>query len=271
MRLDTVTAVGLFQAQIRQTSATQWELDLPLQIVQKGRISDVERWYDRFTRQVLAYWNLHSARLDPPWTAVTGYYSAFFGAQTLMGMLGLAARTFPNLGSLPRGFYRLSEAPSLYAGNVLLQFRKQGGGSHRTLWTQLTGVLDTLAAIPGNDAGTLLTINSLRDLVLGPPSLAATRNQINYSLDFSLDELGAWRSEWPACTTAVDLERRLQSTVPAHPAQRFELVSFATGALAISLYEDYISRGISLDLRPRARRRQRIAVTDESHPAAQWF
>jgi hypothetical protein len=239
--------------------------------LQIGRVSDVERWYSRFMDQFIAYWHMHDAALEPAWTAVTGYYCAFYGAQTLLTMLGLGARGLPALGSLPAGLYRLSEAPSIYADHVLLVLDQQGTGSHRALWTQLLDVLNGLISLPGNDAKAILILQSLRQLTLGPPALAGVRNRINYSVDFEPSDFGAWRTELAACDSVAELEHRLQVTVPTHDAQRFELVALAAASLSRALYSDYLGRGKSLDLRPSLRRRATLSGADSRHPARLWF
>lgn len=269
--LDLVEAARIMAGQIQQQSQRVWRVDIPVDLLQTGRVADVERWYDRFHRQFLAYWNLHSAQIDPPWTAVTGYYCAFFGAQTLLGMLGMGARSFPQLGVLPDGLYRLTETPSPYANHARVELRKQGGGSHRALWTQLVGILDALLAIPGNDQGTDLALRSLRQISLGPPALAATRNRINYSIDFSPATVGRWKSEFKQCTSVDELEHRLQHIAPSHDAHRFEFVALTTGYLVRALYDDYVARGKSLDLRPRKQRRAVAAAAGPDHPASAWF
>lgn len=244
---------------------------MPVDLVQIGRISDVERWYSRFLSQFVAYWNLHSAKVDPAWTAVTGYYCAFYGTQTLLSMLGRGARSLPAFGGIPAALYRLTESSSTYADHVVIQMQKQGGGSHGALWSQLVAVLDELVRLPGNDSKTLLTLQSLRQVAVGPPSMAQLRNEINYSIDFSPADLGAWPSELLACDSVGALERRLQVTVPSHRAQRFELVALAVASVSRSLYRDYLARGKSLDLRPDLMRRKVLSDADPSHPASLWF
>ncbi len=270
-RLDFVSSLRLLEDQIQQVSTKRWELDIPAQFIQKGRVSDVERWYSRFLSHFMAYWQLHSAVVEPAWTAVTGYYCAFYGTQTLLAMLGLGARTLPPVGVLPGGLYRLSEADSLYADHVVIQFQQQRAGSHKALWTQFAEVLSQLVFLPANDSRTTLILQSLRQLAIGPPALAAVRNQINYSIDFAPADLGAWPSELIACRSVPELERRLQVTVPSHPAQRFELVALGAASLSRALYDDYLRRGRSLDLRPNLSRRARLSRAGDEHPAWFWF
>lgn len=270
-RLNFITTLGLYEGQLVKITKKRWEVDLPIDAVQIARISDVERWYSRFLRQFVTYWSIHSTRVDPSWTAVTGYYCAFYGTQTLMTMLGLGARSLPALGQLPAGLYRLTERPSIYTNHAVIGLHQQGTGSHKALWSQFVDVIDRLRGLPGNDAAATFALASLRQLATGPPSLAAVRNEINYSIDFAIDELGAWRSELELCTSVGELERRVASHTPTNRAHRFELIALATASFARALYEDYIERGKSLDLRPGSRRRTLLAAHGDDHPANRWF
>ncbi|HSH59432.1 MAG TPA: hypothetical protein VK988_07285 [Acidimicrobiales bacterium] len=269
--MDLVTAIQFVASQICQVSNKRWQLDIAADLVQTGRVSDVERWYTRFLDQFITYWRLRSSAVDPGWTAVTAYYCAFFGAQTFLSMLGLGARTMPALGLLPSGLYQISEAASPYSGHVRLNLHRRASGAHRALWRQLSVVLDTLISLPGNDLTATHVLQSWRQIIIGPPGLSEMRNEVNYSIEFSPREFGAWSTEFSACHSVTQLERRLEVTVPSHPAQRFELVALGAASLSMALYDDYLDRGTRLDLRPSLQRREKISRAGEEHPARSWF
>ncbi len=271
-RLSFVDVLQLYEAQIAAVSSHRYEVDIDASSLQCGRLSDVELWYSRFQRQFIVYWDLHRSQRDPAWTAVTGYYSAFHGAQTLLSMLGEGARSLPAMANLHQGLYRLTSSLSQYPDRIVLELKVQGGGgSHRALWTQLESLLNRLASVPTGDSGSILTIKSLAAVVIGPPSLEKVRNEINYSIDYSAQDMGSWRSEIAAVSSADDLEERLQKTSPVHRAQRFELIALSMASLCRALYSDYLDGSNSPDLRPSRGRATELTGLGADHAARVWF
>ena len=271
-RITFLDALGIYESQIVAVSNRAFEVEIDANVLQCGRVSDAELWYSRFQRQFIVYSDLHQTQRDPGWTAVTGYYTAFHGAQTLLSLVGEGARSLPPLGTLGRGLYRLSSGISQYPNQILLQLQSQhGGGSHRALWTQLQHLLDRLAQVPTPDSGSVLTLRSLIATVTTPVSLEKIRNEINYSVDYSSSDLGHWRSELAAVESGRELEQRLQRTSPVHRAQRFELVALSMASLCREIYRDYLDGSPSPDRRPSETRARELGALDDTHVARTWF
>jgi hypothetical protein len=265
------TLLSIYEAGMRKVSKRQWEVDVPVDALQAARVSDVERTYDRLVRQLLSYRALYKSQIDSGWTAVTGYYAAFFAAQTLLSLLGMSARNVTHLPSVKPALYYLAEGPSQYPNQALLTLHGQAQGSHRFLWVQFGRAIDDAIQIPGNDAATLGVLSSVRQLVNGPPSITQSRNLINYSVDLKPTHLGLWASEFAACDSEGKLESRVMATSPVHEGQRFELVALSAASLVRALYADYLGRVPRADRRPAQGRQRAVEAAGQNGESAPWL
>lgn len=250
---------GLFSFYSTQIQAgsknNKWEVDLPIEMLQSARVSDMERTYDRFLRQLLVYWSIYKSKLDPSWTAITAYYVAYFGGQTLLSMVGRSGRRLSSSGLMPYGLYYMAESNSQYGNHSRVTVTKQGGDSHRFLWIRLQEMLSTVLTVPGNDTKTRGIISTFKKIIEGPPALSGSRNTLNYSIDIDPKNTKHWVSEFSACTDELALEQRALASFPNHEAQRYELVALMSASLSRALYEDYLERTNKPDLRPSVARR----------------
>lgn len=265
------TALSVYQSQVVNCGHGKWEVELPISVLQQARLSDVERWYLRFERQLVMYRQVYSSRVDPAWTAVTGYYCAFFGAQTLLSLLGMGGRGFSGPPGSLRGLYSLGERSSSYSDRAILELRQVGRNSHKYVWDRLASVTGTLKSVPGNSQAALLCLDAIRQLIVGPPRLSDVRNDINYSIDRDLDEPARWRSAFDLCTSVSELERHLQTSMWSAAPQRFELISLVAASFTLALYTDYLEWGTARDLRPSLQRRREVRALGDDMALAPWF
>src|SRR6266498_789988 len=192
--VDIAQVVSLYADQAHRVSPQLFELDILQSYVEYGWVGDLELAYDMFWAQLRTYYQLVTSNADPMWTAVTGYYAAFFGARCLLIATGLASRTLPKLGPLPAGLYSLETKPSNSLNSVLVVCRQVGSSSHKYLWNQLDQLLHHLETIGGLDVRSRAIIAGLRSVIDSPIPLSAFRNRINYSLD-SVAAISPWASQ----------------------------------------------------------------------------
>lgn len=238
-------------------SAGAFELDLVDQNLQEAWIADFERSYTRFVVQLATYGTVVGARIDPMWTAVTGYYASFMGATALLSAIGHAARNLARpIGPMSRGLHVFTTRPSIYPGRTVFQITPSRRDSHRFVWSSLVARFTSLSMVDPTDTYTNGVLAALCNLVQHPSWLSDFRNRINYSVDEDPALSTPWASEVRTLTARGVVERRIQSAGPIRDEQRVELVAMACASLVSALYSDYRRRADRPDPRPGDWRRR---------------
>lgn len=193
---------------------SKFHLDLPEASLQAGWVGDWESAYDIAVRQVGVYASLVTAEADPTWSAVTGYYAAFFAARALLTALGRSSCQVQSQGVLPTGLMSLQRLPtSTSVGTVTVELSKTGSGSsHRKGWTALTSIIRPLFALRGLDTRTLLALRELVTLIDRPTSVSTYRNSVNYSLDVAASPVQPWTTLLEQVEDDADLQSLLIRT-----------------------------------------------------------
>jgi len=252
--------LGVYAGSLRQTGQDSYEVDVHELVAQAGFVVDSERSLDRWIRQTATYVALHNSAVDPLWTTVTGYYSAFFAANALAFACGSGfIRLDTPIGLLPKGSFELKLMASSAAGHVCIQLEKGGGsGSHEASWRRLIELIRIAETTASNDVRATTGFGSLRSLVELPRFLSVFRNDVNYNTARSPYTASMWPSKLREITTVAELEDEVLRSSRNDPQEwRSELIGLGCVSLLLGLYEDFIRRGGKRD--PRRVRRQAVA------------
>ena len=171
------------------------EADLVVSDFSRALIADLEAVCDRFVSQCLAYVTLLQSSVDAAWTAVTGYYAAFFAVRALHAVLGSGTRRVSGNPYVSNGTYRFGIRPSVYAGRGIISLKKLGGSSHAESWQLFIRELRSLANLPALDPRSRAILTSLADIVTKPVLPSTFRNEVNYGLE-NASARPAWRSRF---------------------------------------------------------------------------
>jgi hypothetical protein len=200
--VDIGGIVDIVGNQARRVGVNQYEIEIMNGLIEAAWIGDVEDAYDMFWRQLITYVALVRLGVDPMWSAVTGYYAAFFGVRALLAAVGRGSRRLGKVGPMPAGVYSMRLGAATSVNTVTLQCRSVGGASHKVLWQELDQLLLGLGGIGGLDARSQVVIAGLRSVAQAPVPLHSFRNQVNYSLG-ATTQLSPWSCELDAIEDEV--------------------------------------------------------------------
>jgi len=263
-----------YASQAKRIGKNRFEVAIPESYLESAWIGDWEASYDIAVRQVRTYLRALPAEQNAAWSAVTGYYAAFFAVRTLLYGVGVGHRSLPRHGVMGGGLYELRIGPvKPSVGTVTLECTGQnGGGSHKAAWKELDALLSLLAAVGGLDMHSLDVVTSTRRLISTPRHVSAFRNSVNYSLDIASKPVKAWTSELSRLRDASDLEAAISSAGSPRDENRIELLLLASMSWTQLLYAEYLDRAVRPDRR-RHRARAKAIMADDvgvSAVVARW-
>lgn len=270
--LDLDALLEAYQGQVRVVGQQSYEVDVPDTYLESAWVGDWEASYDIAAWQSLEYARSVAAMTHPAWTAVTGYYAAFFATRSLLYALGSGHRSFPKRRVMPSGLYGLTIAGQPTVGTTTLLCQSQGGaGSHKAAWRGLDGRLQQLALTGGLDLRSVQIISQLRGLISTPRPVSAFRNSVNYSLEIASRPVPAWDTYLTELGDVTALEAQIYATPPSRGEQRLELLTLACLSWLKSLHDDYLLRTKRPDRR-RADKRRSLPVAPGPEAAVRaWF
>lgn len=270
--LDLDALLDAYQDQVRVVGKQSYEVDVPDTYLESAWIGDWEASYDIAAWQALEYARSVAGMTHPAWTAVTGYYAAFFAARSLLYALGSGHRSFPKRLVMPAGLYSLTIAGKSTVGTTTLACRAQGGGgSHKLAWKGLDEQLRRLALTGGLDLRSVQIISQLRSLISTPRPVSSFRNSVNYSLEIASNPVPSWNTYLTDLSDAAALEAQIYAAPPARGEQRLELATLACLSWLKSLHGDYLLRTKRPDRRRADKRRSLPAAPGPEQAARAWF
>lgn len=259
--IDLPFVLDTYRGLIRQPSSRTWEVDVDEQVAQSMFASDQERTLDRVALQLATYCKVLTLGVDPTWTAITGYYAAFFAANALLLGSGEVTYSLAPVGPVPSGMYRVvGTYIGGYPPKITIKLASLGGGSHRATWSSLARLVAEIARLGGLDSRSQTILLTLQALVSKPTQLSDFRNTINYSLDQGAFARLRWQSEVVDVADAESLEERLLQVSAVRDEVRVELVCLCCSSLLAALYSAYSKRTVRVDKRLALRRRQNLTA-----------
>lgn len=263
-----------YETTIRPAPPNSYTLDVPDTTVEQAWIADWEAAYDIAHQQARTYVSAVLAGGNPAWTAVTGYYAAFFAMRAFLYGVGVGNRGLPRAGILGGGLYSVTTGPGAGARTTEIRCRKvSGGGSHKAGWLALREVSHELLSVGGLDLRSTNVIDTYQQLIQSPQHVSAFRNNINYSLDIASAPVQAWASELTRLSSTASLETAISSNAAIRGEHRVELLMLGALSWTRDIYADYMGRAARPD---RRRRQQRASTLALEAPAvasalAPWF
>jgi hypothetical protein len=246
------------------TQGTALVAEIHEQALQLALGTEAEAALDRFVRQVATYEELANVASDPLWTAVTGYYAAFFAANALLLACGrgfVRVDTSQIAIAQQGGLHSVRLTPGSTFGQLELRLTAMGtGGSHHATWKTVRGVLDDCAATVGNGTREAQVFASLAALIVGPRWLSDERNDINYAFRRNPFLAALWTRELSHLVDHDALEGRLLAAMAPRPEQRFELVMVGCASLLRGLFRRFLTRGGKIDPHRTKRRASAMAA-----------
>ncbi len=241
--------------------------DLHEEALQIALATEAEAAIDRFVRQLTTYEELSTTGSDPLWTAVTGYYAAFFVSNALLLACGrgfVRVDTSQITGAQQGGLHRVRLAQGATLGHLELRLTPMGKeGSHKATWKGVRELLADRATTVGNGTREAQVFASLAALIVAPIWLSQERNDINYEFKRNPFQAGLWPRELSHLADAEAIEDRILASISPRPEQRFELVMAGCASLLASLFHRFLVRGGKID--PQRRRRRTTAMLSCEH------
>ncbi|PFG17910.1 hypothetical protein ATK74_2487 [Propionicimonas paludicola] len=253
--------VDAYRTQAKLAGPSRFEIEIPSEYLEAAWLADWEAAYSIAITQTRTYLHSVFSPINPEWTAVTGYYAAFFSCRALLYGVGVGHRTLGRGGVLPQGLYdlRVVQGPSVNTSTLICKPQGQGG-SHKAAWRELDLVLADLLTLGGLDLTSTNIISTLRTLISHPQHVSAFRNAINYSLDIASKPMKMWTSEIGRVSDVAALEQSLSTLQHRRGEHRIEVLLLATLSWQRDLYSDYLARAVRPDRRPKRQRAEAVAL-----------
>jgi len=120
---DIAALISVYATTFNPVTGSTYAAEIPEAEFRQAMIGDLESVFDRCVAQCLAYGYLLDSEVDPVWTAVTGYYAAFFGVRLLHAAIGTGTRSLPAAGQITPALYRYWASSSVYPDRIVLNLR----------------------------------------------------------------------------------------------------------------------------------------------------
>ena len=260
---DLVALLRAYDTSITVTAkGSRFTVDVPEAVAQQAWYGDMERSHNKMVGQFVTYGRMALGDFDPVWVAVTGYYSAFFCAQSLVSLAGVMFRRLPLVAPVASGTWRLTTAAVPGAtGWVQLRGTAVRKSSHAAVLEAASDLLADLAKVAGTDPSSSAALVAGARLIKTPSLLSQFRNSINYSLEEGPWSRRPWSSELRSIRDSDDLTRRLATVRSSiKDEQRTELVMLLCALLATEVATEQRNAVSRPDLRDHAWRKRHCAL-----------